>query len=556
MSQLHVNQIANRIKELFEDKIDFSDIDANSNDFNNYLLTRSLAAYAIYTNSDCSIEEAADSVTDGYDDNGIDAIFYSTNLKKIFIVQSKWIHNGLGQPKSADVLKFCRGVKDLCDCKFDRFNDKIESKTQVINDAINAFGVKFHLILVDTGDEKKLGEHSLRALDDLMEEFNNLGDESPEIMTYFRMAQNEIYNSLTSLLDTESIKLELAIDECGVIKEPYVAYYGSVSAKILAHWWALHKRRLFNKNIRQVLGNTEVNEEIKSTIVNSPEQFWYFNNGITIIAERIDRAVVGTFNLEGAYVVNGAQTVSTIGKCGEEGIDLKDVKVHVRVISLKDAEHGFGDVVTKTNNRQNKIENRDFVSQDDEQKRIKMELAHEKCIYHIVRSNEVESSEDSIDLSEATVALACAHADIGLAVQAKRGVGKFYEDLTKGIYRHLFNSKTTGVYVLNCVMLDRTINETLKIELGKIGKKVGRKYGLLIHGNRMISHLVAQKLLSSDCYTKVIKYDKTDVASHVIEIIEGLYKIQENHFADNLLGTLYKNKTKCSDMKALYVNAI
>jgi hypothetical protein len=63
--------------------------------------------------------------------------------------------------------------------------------------------------------------------------------------------------------------------------------------------------------------------------------------------------------------VNGAQTVSTIGRYLEKNptADLSDCYVQFRVVSLEDGGEEFGDEVTKTNNRQNKIEARDFVSQ-------------------------------------------------------------------------------------------------------------------------------------------------------------------------------------------------
>ncbi|WP_419662717.1 hypothetical protein [Desulfosarcina variabilis] len=71
MSILHVNQIASKIKDLFEDKIDMMDVGPNDKEIENKLLTRCLAAYAIYNSMGCSRNDAATSVVDGGDDNGI-----------------------------------------------------------------------------------------------------------------------------------------------------------------------------------------------------------------------------------------------------------------------------------------------------------------------------------------------------------------------------------------------------------------------------------------------------------------------------------------------------
>ena len=84
----------------------------------------------------------------------------------------------------------------------------------------------------------------------------------------------------------------------------------------------------------------------------------------------------------------------------------------------------FGKEVTRTNNRQNRIENRDFASQEVEQIRIKTELAIEGIEYNIVRSELFQPSDKAFDLQEATVALACASGNSSLAVQAKKGIGK------------------------------------------------------------------------------------------------------------------------------------
>jgi hypothetical protein len=82
-----------------------------------------------------------------------------------------------------------------------------------------------------------------------------------------------------------------------------------------------------------------------------------------------------TFHCDDISVVNGAQTVGTIGKFAEAHPDkCAEVLVPVRIIVRGD-DVGFGEEVTKTNNRQNRIENRDFVALDPEQSRLRSELA-------------------------------------------------------------------------------------------------------------------------------------------------------------------------------------
>ena len=91
---------------------------------------------------------------------------------------------------------------------------------------------------------------------------------------------------------------------------------------------------------------------------------------------------------------------------------------------------GFGEEVTKTNNRQNRIENRDFVALDPEQSRLRSELAIDGIDYQLVRSESATRTLNTFDLVEATTALACASGNVRLVVQLKREIGKLWEDVS------------------------------------------------------------------------------------------------------------------------------
>ena len=392
---------------------------------------------------------------------------------------------------------------------------------------------------------------------------NETGNDNKEdILVCHQLNQGSIHSGLASGVEGEPIDLEIGLSQWGKVDEPQPAYYGMVAGEEVASWWIDKGKRLFAKNIRQMLGVTEVNEEIRDTLETTPDKFWYFNNGITVVADSIRKSAVGvnsrdlgSFKASKLSVVNGAQTVSTIGRYKEDnGENLDKVKIPIRLISLEGAEDNFGGEVTKTNNRQNRIENRDFVSQDEEQIRIRKELSIEKVDYNIVRSDTFKSSDISIDLSEATIALACASGEVSLAVQAKREIGKFYENLEKSPYRTIFNPQTSGVYVLNSVRVLRVIEMTISKEISKMGKKSGKSYGLLVHGNRMLALLVMKDLsvaVAAKSYDYEIEQDQ--VSSIVIEKVLRVQSFIQENYPDKVLGTLFKNATIC---KALYNQCI
>lgn len=560
MSIIHINQISTKILELFRDHIDVTDIGANDTQREDKIITRCLAAYAVYNTIECTPQEAGQAVVDGGDDNGIDAIFYSSINRRMVIVQSKWSKDGSGEPDSAGVAKFCTGVRDLFNLNFDRFNAKIKRKQNEIEIALGEYDIKYDLIFIDTCTASSLGIHSTRHIEDLLDEMNNAGDDNAEnLVSFNRLNQGKVHSSLAQSAGNAPIDIELGLTNWGLVSDPYKAYYGMVSGSEIVQWWKSYNTRLFEKNIRQVLGQTDVNDEIEKTLQEHPDLFWYFNNGITIIAEGIVKSAVGggtrdlgSFKLTNIAIVNGAQTVSSIGKFGvlnEESTNLDTVKVSIRMIQLSETPENFDKEITKYNNRQNRIENRDFVSQDPEQLRIKTELLIDGIDYNVMRSETFQYSEKSFDLIEATASLACTSGKTPLAVQAKGGIGKFFETLDRGIYKEVFNPSVNGYYVYNSVKTVRKIEAILKTQISLIGKNSGREYGVLVHGNRMIALKTIAELNLKPELVK-IDFAVTDaiLEAKVIDVISRISTFLDTHYPDSILGTLFKNSTKCTHL--------
>gem|GEM_PF-4074535 len=63
MSTLHINQIQQKITDLFSKDLDVSQFDRDP-EKEDKIFTQYLAAYAVYSTNECSIKEATDSVVD------------------------------------------------------------------------------------------------------------------------------------------------------------------------------------------------------------------------------------------------------------------------------------------------------------------------------------------------------------------------------------------------------------------------------------------------------------------------------------------------------------
>jgi hypothetical protein len=274
MSVIHLTQIRAQIEKLFRGKIDLSDVDSPNCDpknLENFFLTRGLAAYAIHYLAQANVDDSTAAVTDGGDDNGLDAVHHDPVEKRLYIVQSKWIHSGSGEPENGEVKKFIAGIKDLFDLSFERFNKKINDKKGSITAALTDPATKYEVVLAYTGINN-LAEPSSRDFQDLSDEMND----ASEVLFVTILNQSPLYSSLTAGISGEPITLDIGMKSWGRIDSPHLGFYGQVDGAQISSWWAKYRTRLFTKNLRSVLGDTEVNAEIRTTIDENPAVFWYF----------------------------------------------------------------------------------------------------------------------------------------------------------------------------------------------------------------------------------------------------------------------------------------
>lgn len=85
---------------------------------------------------------------------------------------------------------------------------------------------------------------------------------------------------------------------------------------------------IFDENIRLAEKKSKVNDNIKRTASNdSSEMFYFYNNGITFICDNIENSPNSrSAKLEGASIVNGCQTVTSLYDIYNEG-KLKKIQI-------------------------------------------------------------------------------------------------------------------------------------------------------------------------------------------------------------------------------------
>jgi len=550
-SSLKVKQIHSKLLAMFAQHLVLSDLSEKDPEREQKILTRCLAALALYLQTGCTEKEAAEAVWDGADDNGIDGVLFDTTESRVVIVQSKFINKGSGEPEAADVGTFIKGVRDLIEQNVGNFHPRLHARLSDIFARLSTPGTAVHIVLVTTG-ASQLAKHALSHITSLLEDLN--GEDPDPIADYEMMGLNEVYGGLAHDPYKGNLTLDATVLDWSYVATPHGAYFGMIDGLQLKEWWKAHGKGLLAANIRHSLGPTEVNNQIRATAVTAPEKFWYYNNGITLIADESLKAPLmaaskasGNFRFKNASLVNGAQTVSSLAKV-EDDEKLGRVRVPFRVILLSDTPAGFGQEVTRTNNLQNRIEPRDFVAQDPEQSRLRMEMAIEDVDYQFVRSEEAASAATptACELIEVTTALACASGDANLAVQVKTGFSRIFADLSKAPYKALFNPSVTGAKAFNTCVVQRAIDAWIEKKKKALPKKSGPALGVLVHGNRILAAAVFRGIDPTALAQPIKTFGNPVLPGLTIEAKcedahAKMVQAIENNYPNKFLAVLFKN---------------
>jgi len=555
MSKIIVNRIKSYLDKTFKDKIDLSDLTKKSpEDKQKNFLSRALSSYGLTIVAGTNIEDAGKAVTDGFDDNGIDAIYFDKQSRNLWIVQSKFIESGTGGIDNGDIEKFAKGVKKLIDGDFSRFNKKVKSKQDEILEALDDASVKIQILFAYTG--KELSSHNNASINDLLSEQND----TEEILFFTDFNIDKAYKGLETGIGNAPINEDILISNWGHIEEPLKSYYGQITGSDLGLLWEKYGRKLFTENIRNFLGNSSVNDEILKTIKSEPANFIYFNNGITILCDNIKKKplggsdkAIGAFTCNGIAVVNGAQTLGSIGSLvATNPTELSKIKVLVKFISLEDSPAGFGQRITIATNTQNKVEKKDFVSLDGEQARIKLELKLENIDYHYKRTDErVISDETNYLLEEVAFSLASLWDNVDYSTMVKKESGRLWEDVTRAPYTDLFNQNVSAQKIIKALRIYRFVSDKMN-ELASEAE--GRERSIYRYGNSFVTHIIFHKMpkvIWSDSYSDFDNFYDNKLPRLTEQYVQSLLNTIEITYPDSMIVYTLRNYTKCRDMKTL-----
>lgn len=552
-ANLKMLRIQTKLDEMFKGKIDLADCSNNEEKSNKYY-TRSIAALAVVMCCGIDYDVASQSVTDGYHDMGIDAVYNDTTQKKLFIIQSKWRKDGIGGISQEESGTFAEGLKRIINLDFNGCNAKIMAKQQEIAAAIRDMDYQIEMIFCHTGNQS-VDNYALRPIKEILGQVNE--DDAADLLVFIEIKLQDIYEYLANGQNSDNIILDdVLLTNWGMVETPLKAYYGTIPASAVGEWYSEYGNRLFAKNIRYYKGSTEVNQGIKEVLKNEPENFFYYNNGIKILCKKITKKVpystsreIGLFVLEGASLVNGAQTTGVIGSVFMEMPELiSEAKVFIQMIDIGDFEDEQSTQITKLSNTQNRIEGKDFASLDPNQERLRMELNLGGIQYLYKSGAKIEEPSKQISLDEAIISQACLLSDLSIVALTKRNIGALTENIEKTPYKLLFNGKTNSFSLYNGVQVLRAVDRC--INMNEAGSS-GRKRLVLVHGNRFLLHLVLGKVKDMEAFNTQyvdVKYMNSIIPPLFQEYWDNVYTLMEEHFPEAYPAHIFKNVGRLKEL--------
>jgi hypothetical protein len=152
----------------------------------------------------------------------------------------------------------------------------------------------------------------------------------------------------------------------------YDAYLAVFPAQVLYEIYAMYGPRLLELNVRSFLqARGKVNKGIKRTIIEEPERFLAYNNGISATASEVELLQlpdggVGIGRVSDFQIVNGGQTTASIYHAVKsDGADVSAIHVQAKLTVIDRSNvPEIVPLISRYANSQNKINEADFSAND------------------------------------------------------------------------------------------------------------------------------------------------------------------------------------------------
>jgi hypothetical protein len=456
------------------------------------LRSRALAAMAGRMVAGISDREAACQVTDYFHDDGIDGFAVEGAESRppvIYLIQAKWSAEGKYNFKASDATALLDGFTKLRAPDRLHPDNLLRSHFGEIRPAMRRIGAQFVLVWATSGQNDPSPD-VVRVITDRIVEFAQDGIRVEHRFLLLKDFTRELEADVarTGVTVTGGLLSSRPVDE------QHESLQGTISAAELGKWYGEHGRRLFDDNVRVEM-DSEVNKEIVKCLLEEPQHFWYFNNGVTALCDDWEKAPENArevpYRFDGLRIVNGAQTVGSISAAMGEPDKVARAQVPIRFIKLKTTGPEFGARITFATNRANPILPRDLLAMDHVQQRLRDDFQLTWGLTYAIRANDdMPAAAVGCSVLEAVIAMAAGRHDLGTLVAAKNDIVSLWPG-DRELYGKLFNNSTSVVEVWRRVRTLRLIMGGLHVESPSTTQ---REKAVAVLGDLVIAHIVFQWL--------------------------------------------------------------
>lgn len=335
---------------------------------------------------DFSVDDCLDAIVDGANDGGIDAIFSEEDddVSNIVVIQSKYYDDSTKISKE-DVInavaKILRSLNDLKKGKYSNYNEDLKRRyASLVEDSEGKISPRIFFFTSYDPSNANLIRTIERAV---RQEFK---DRDLNIEIKFG---KDICQQIENLQQAKTCvdKGRISIDERNnVLRYRDDAIIVNVSARSLANLYNLYGNALLGLNLRYYIRNKNVDSGIDNTIADERDEFWYRNNGITVICDdyKIDGKEI---HLSSFSIINGGQTTYRISKADCEDDFYLLCKIVKRRGDSQDEKDNFVVNISRATNAQKPVKLSDLMANAPEQLKLKTAL-HKLSICYITKRGE------------------------------------------------------------------------------------------------------------------------------------------------------------------------
>ena len=316
---------------------------------------------------------ASEAITGGGDDKKCD-VLYVDKERQIAVIAQCYVSQRQREAAPANKASHLNtAITWLLSSDINSLPDTLKGRADELRSAINAGEIKqFYIWFVHNlpGSQNVLAE--LQAVESTARAALARYAGSKEINIF---AEEICDNELTRLyvqaertvIVTDEIDISVP-DALEIMETDWTSVITTVRGAWLHELFHRYRTDLFSANLRGYLGSREsdsnINNGIKTTADEEPNNFYVYNNGITALVMDYTlgrRSKSGRrLTIKGISIVNGAQTTGSIANLTT--IPSSGLQVAIRFVKAK--KDAIVANVVRFNNSQNKIQAADFRSSD------------------------------------------------------------------------------------------------------------------------------------------------------------------------------------------------